>query len=544
MKFKGILTAGMLALAMTAMAQTHAEGVEYFKADQLTNAKQLLLRNLNNAGTDKAVSYYYLGQIALVEKKNSEANADFEKGLQENADYPYNYIGLGLLDLMKGDQKAAEANFKIAEKLGKKDASVQVDIARAYYKVDPIKYEKEIGKRIAKAQKYSTENPDIYIFQGDQYVDDQDYGKAGAMYDMAKNYDKNAPAAYVKYANLFNQVNPEYAIKMLKLLLQENPNSALGQRELANAYYSGHDFANAAEQYGKYVQNPNHFKEDEDRYSFLLFYDGKYKEGYDYATTLLNSNPSNFSARRYQFMNAAQLSDMASQLLPMADALYAAHKENPTANKFAPIDYTLIGQEYQTAKRYDEAANVLNEALEAFPTNANFGKQLASLYIDAQEYAKAADAYSIYMQRSEEPGYNDLVQQALYAYFGGLQLNSQQAGSGEKYFAMAEENVNKASEMAPNQYKPKKILGDLAIARASKEQAASAAQPLYEEAIVLLEGAEDPSRYTSDAKTIYNYLGNYWLDKKNVAKAKEYFNKYLTLDPNNADYRKFVDSLK
>lgn len=51
-------------------------------------------------------------------------------------------------------------------------------------------------------------------------------------------------------------------------------------------------------------------------------------------------------------------------------------------------------------------------------------------------------------------------------------------------------------------------------------------------------------RYKGDAKTIYNYLGNYYLDHNDVAKAKENFNKYLEFDPNNEEYRKFVEGLK
>ena len=77
---------------------------------------------------------------------------------------------------------------------------------------------------------------------------------------MAANYDKNATAAYVKYSSLFTQVNPEYAIKMLKNLLSVNPQSALGQRELANAFYNKGDYQNAANLYGTYVKNPSHFK--------------------------------------------------------------------------------------------------------------------------------------------------------------------------------------------------------------------------------------------------------------------------------------------
>jgi hypothetical protein len=38
-------------------------------------------------------------------------------------------------------------------------------------------------------------------------------------------------------------------------------------------------------------------------------------------------------------------------------------------------------------------------------------------------------------------------------------------------------------------------------------------------------------------------MGNYWLDKGDKSKAKEYFNKYLQYDPDNNEYRKFVESL-
>ena len=149
---------------------------------------------------------------------------------------------------------------------------------------------------------------------------------------MAANYNSDATEAYVKYANLFTQVNPEFAIDMLNKLLGLNPNSALAQREIANAYYNAGKYAEAAQHYGNYVQNPNHFKQDEDRFAFLLFYGGDYQKGYDYSTALLKANPQNFTAQRYQFMNAAQIKEMRDQLLPMAEALYAAHKSNKDNN--------------------------------------------------------------------------------------------------------------------------------------------------------------------------------------------------------------------
>ena len=193
MKLKFIFASALFAAAaIPSMAQTHVEGEEYYKADQIANAKELLNRNMNNAGTDKAVSNYYLGLIALEEGNKSEAQNYFNAGVSANPEYAYNYIGLGYIDLLNGDKSAAEKQFKEAENREKKSPSLNIAIARAYYGADPAVYAKEIEKRIEKARKADMKNADIYLFEGDRKKDVKDFGGAAGQYEMAANYDPNA----------------------------------------------------------------------------------------------------------------------------------------------------------------------------------------------------------------------------------------------------------------------------------------------------------------------------------------------------------------
>lgn len=542
MKFKGILTFCLAGVALTATAQTHVEGAEYYNADQFENAKELLLRSLNNPGTDKAVSDYYLGLVSINENNTAQARKYFQDGIAANPEYAYNYVGLGRLLLKEGDKKGAEESFKQAEKLAKKDAALHVAIARAYDSVDPVLYAKQITNKIEKARKTNAKSPEVYIFEGDQLKEQKKFGEAGAKYEMAANTDNNATQAYVKYANLFTMVNPEYAITMLNKLLEVNPQSALGQRELAIAYYNGKDYANAANEYGKYVQNPSHFKQDENRYAFLLFYGGDYQKGYDYASKLLSEDPGNFTAQRYQFMNAAQIPAMSDKLLPMAEALLAAHRAKPADNKFAAIDYTLIADELSKAKRADEAISVIEEGIKEMPDNAAFNKDLAMKYVDAGNITGAAKAYEGYLAKVEKPSYNDYVQQATFSFYAAVE-NKENQPVADKFFADTEKYAGLAAEILPDNYKPVKFLGDIAKQKATEETVESAAVPMYTKAIELLEASQDPSRYKSDAKDMYNYMGNYYLSIKDIPQAKEYFNKYLQYDPNNDAYRKFVEGL-
>ena len=555
MKLNLFLSAALIAgSSVISWAQTHQEGVEYYRADQFSNAKELLQRNYNNAGTDKAVSEYYLGLISLHDGNTAEAKQHFEKGISINPEYAFNYVGLGEVALKNGQKKDAEIYFKDAKSRAGKDkdekASLDIAIARAYYNADPVLYAKEIEKNVTQAQKDSPKqgtaytNADIYLFEGDRKKDNKDFGGAGNQYEMATTYNPNATEAYVKYADLFTQVNPKYAINMLNNLLSINPQSALGQRELANAYYNAQQYKEAANQYEKYVKNPNHFKQDEDRLAFLLFVDGDYQAGYDFATGLLQANPQNFTAQRFQFMNAAQIKEMQDQLVPMAEALVAAHKANPT-NIFAPIDYNLISDELANAGKADEAQELLEEAIANDPTNRDYYKQLAMVYVKENNLPKAAQAFQGYIDNTENPGYNDLVQLATYSFYAGVQNQKENPDEAAKNYQVAGDAADKAKAIAPNYLRPLKIKGDIAKQSVSEDQVASVAVPIYTEGIAIFEANPSPSKNDiSDAKEMYNYMGNYYLDQKDVPTAVTFFNKYLELDPDNDAYRKFVEGLQ
>ena len=545
MKFKSLLTLCLAGASITAVAQGYKDGIEYYKADQFKNAKELLIRNINNADTDKAASYYYLGCIAMKEGNNTEALELFNKGIESNANYAYNYVGLGAIDLANNLPKAAEKQFKAAEKLAKKDLSVYVAVARAYYNSDPVAYSAEIEKKLDKVRKssdnFAPKDADFYMLIGDMAADQSDWGKAASQYEMATTYEPSATEAYVKGASMYLKLNPTYAINMLKKLLALNPTSALGQRELADKYYDTKNYKEAVVEYAKYVKNPNHFKQDEDRYAFLLFFSGDYKAGYDFATKLLAENSANFTAQRYQFMNAAQLPEMKDQLLPMAEALVANHNET---NRFAAIDYTLIADEFKNAKQYDKAIAVLEEGIKEMPENASFYKSLAMLYVEQNQIAKAADTYKGYIANLSNPGFNDKSQYATFCYYGAIETKTTDVARSNALFdeatAIAQELAEKYTTV-PRGYK---MLGDIKVQRANEAEVAVIAFDEYKKACDIIVNEGNAAQFASDAKVVFNYLGNYYLEQNDVETAKSYFYKYLEIDPNNDAYRSFVEGLK
>ncbi|MDE6289071.1 MAG: tetratricopeptide repeat protein [Muribaculaceae bacterium] len=393
------------ALAVSAQSQGYKDGIEYYKAGQYDNAKTILTNTLNQAGTDKALANYYLGQTCLSLGDKAAAKQYFDAGIAADAANPYNYVGVGALDLLNGNKSAAEDNFKEAQKLGKKNHEITVAIARAYYNADPVAYAKEIDKYLAKAHKDSKhEEPSIYILEGDMLFDQGDFGGAAAKYEMAIRYDNANPEGYVKYANSYFRVNPQFSIAKLEEFLQVAPGSALAQRELAEKYYEANFWNKAAEQYGRYIQNPNHFPEDKARYAVLLYYGEKYPQSLKVANEVLAEHPGNFLMQRLRFLNEVQVGDNENGVKHASQFF----NDNPNGY-FTYNDYTTyadaltnLGQDSLALVQYEIAA-------EKFPENANVLSGLTNMYHKNKNYLKAAETYDKYLSTQEKADLNDLM---------------------------------------------------------------------------------------------------------------------------------------
>lgn len=405
MKIKFLLSL-LVASALTAGAQSqgYKDGIEFYKAGQYDNAKTILNRTINEPSTDQSLAYYYLGQVNLAQNDKAAAKAAFEKGVSLNPECGYNYVGLGALDLLAGNTSAAQDNFKKAQGLAKKDAELTTAIARAYYNANPVKYAKEIQKNIDKARKDSKlKEPAIYILEGDMKYDAQDFGGAAAQYEQAITFDPKNPEGYVKYANAYFRVNPKFSIEKLEQLNTELPTSALAQRELAEKYYEANYWNKAADLYGKYIQNPNHFPEDKARYSVLLYYGKKYDESLAVANEILAQDPANFLMQRLRFLNLADLKNYTAADQAAKDFFTKNVGKTFTTNDFTTYADVLqnLGQDSLAVVQYELA--VAND-----PDNADLLNEISTVYTKAKQYPKAADAYALYLSKIEEPSSNDL----------------------------------------------------------------------------------------------------------------------------------------
>ncbi|MDE5608631.1 MAG: tetratricopeptide repeat protein [Muribaculaceae bacterium] len=530
------LTLALAAVALSASAQQgFKDGLEYFRANQPEEARIILNNTLHDSTTDKAIAHYYLGQVELLEKDYADARKNFEAGLQVDPQDPYNYVGLGAIELLQGNRAAAEAHFKEAKARGKKNADLLTDIARAYYNADPVAYAKEIDKYIADAKKAQKNHPAPFILEGDM-IAETNPGGAAAFYENAQMYDSDMtyPEAYVKYARAYFGVNPKFSINKLKELLEKQPNSALAQRELAEKYYENNQLTMAAEQYGKYIQNPNHFDKDKQRYVGLLYFGQKYQDSYDLATKLLAQDPDNFYMQRMQFLDLAALKKYP-EASEVAKTFFAHPKQEFTTNDFTTYSEVLkeIGQDSLAVVQIENAIAIAPEKVDLL-------KDLSAAYSSAGRYVDAANKLQEFVDKGDYST-NDLVM--LARRYQNAALSDTVPETSHELAVKGLDVINKVIERVPDNPRVLQIRATLTyVAEGSQDNETS--YNAFKELVDFMDN--DPENFVK-LKDIYlqalNRLGNYAIKNKDNENAKIYFSRMLELVPENNDLRAFIEKL-
>lgn len=553
MNLRSITSLLLGGFSLVALAQGgYQDGVDYYNADRFDKAKIILEKTLGDASTDKAVSYFYLGELnmrdwqdALTEENHKAdlqaAASYFNKGIEANPGYGYNYVGLGEIALRNGNKSEAEKQFKAALATSKKDAALMAAVARAYANVDPVAYAKEIDKNIAQAMKASKNlEPQVYVLQGDM-AKASDLGAAAGAYEQAITYEEQAgsvnPEAYVKYANLYIRVNPEFAINKLKELNEKLPNSALAQSELAEKYYDNNQLTRAAEQYGKYMSNPNHFQRDEQRYSGLLYFGKKYQESLDVANQVLAKDPDNLYMQRMVMLNKAALED--NEGAEAAAQKLFAH----AGGKFTATDYATHAQVLAALNRPQDAVNAY---LAAYDLNPEKNKQMLVEVSDMYNKLENDSLAVLYMQKYVDLGDASLTDyNVLSTRYKNLGLTLPEdsparveaANNGLKYIDLVIDGAASKGNLYRNR-------ATLLMVRDGADMTPELLDT-YQKMLAAYDAEpEKAESYAAGYKAAYLRLGAYYLQQGDNELAREYFEKLLSVDPENEQAVELLKKIK
>lgn len=523
-------------LILSSVFAKDSEGINYYKSGFQDVAKPILIKEYRSDSLNRAITCFYLGNIYFQENKTDSATFYFNKGLNDGAASFLNATGLAMIK-MKTDVPGAEADIKniLKGRGNNKNEEILIAISRAY--LANKLYDKAISYKDM-AMERNSKSSSVSVLMGDIMLAKGDIGAACSNYELAILYDANCKEAYIKYARAYKNANPKLSISMLERLQLKEPNYLLVDRELADIYYSQNNFDQAAKFYGIYLKTGNASVQDLTRYALILFLNKEFAKSLDIVKLGLQKEPRNPALNRLAMWNNIDLK-IYDEGLKSAD-LFFNQSDKP---EFTYLDYRYYGQALRETKQYDLAIVQFQKALQMDSTKVELWKDISDMYNDKSDYKSAIQSYNKYESKlSEDKKTPDVIMDLGKLYYQLGTDSTTNPMEKKEAFVKADSIFAKVASLEPDNYR-----GNFWRARTNStldpESTKGLAKPYYEETAKLIETKNDP-RYNPILIECYSYLGYYSLLQKDYPTSLSYWNKIITIDPNNATASKAITGIQ
>lgn len=542
-KFK-IFSLAFLASVSFGNAQDIAQVKKAIDAEQYENAKSMLKSILKTSPINGRANFM-LGNVYLIQTETDSAKIAYQKGLAGTDGARLNYIGLGVIDLDNGDAVAAEANFALALKdTKKKDVEELIAIGRAYTYSTKPNFKKAI-EVLNKAKAINPNDANVQLALGDAYDRDKNQNDAYVAYRNAFQIDPTLLRAKMQLGVLLKGAKSyDEAIKSFNEVIAINPSYGPVYRELAETYYkwgrnkpskSEEYMQTAIKYYEKYMSLTDHSLDSRMRYADFLVLVKDYKALEVEANKMIEMDKVNPRIFRYLGYSAYENgnADLAIKSLE-------SYIGNPK-NKIIAKDYFYLGAaKFKKGLAADELSvdpvlyesgiADLKKAIEIDSLIIEDLNELGKKMFTLKLYQEAATIFEFGTTNSE---YKNYTEDNLYY---GLSLFGANNKKGVTPDPVALQKADLAFERVVVA-SPNYLDGYFYRGRTNSLMENDAMTIKYFEeyvAKVAEKGSEEMAKPSVLKKVIesYNTIAASYANT-DKAKAIEYFNKTLTLDPTN-----------
>nr|WP_315251904.1 tetratricopeptide repeat protein [uncultured Flavobacterium sp.] len=548
-----VLSIALLAVVATSRAQDLNQAKKAIDAEQFESAKKIL-KSIVQEKPANGTAAFYLGNVYLLQNNADSAKIYYQKGLAGSEGARLNNIGLGLIDLDNGNAAAAEEKFTLATKdLRKKDIEEYIFIGRAYTFSTNPDYKKAL-EYLNKAKLINSQDSQLNLALGNAYHGDKNQNEAYSAYRNAYSADNTLIRAKMQLGVLLKGAKAyTEAVKAYDEVIAINANYGPVYRELAETYYLwGRNepskyrvyIDKALVNYEKYLSLTDYSVHSRMRHADFLVLAGEYKALEIEANKMIELDKVNPRILRYLGISAYQNGNYDVAIKSLESFISDA------TNKIIAFDYQVLGFA-KIKKAVGEDGKNLDVALfdngildvkksAEMDTNglalniSDIGKKLYELKL----FKQAATIYEIAVANKESKNYTlDNFYLGNSLYFDNTRKDVKPDPIALQRADLAYGAVIEASPKTQDAY--------LYRARTNSLLENDEMTIKYYNdyvSIVTEKGPEELAKPATVKKLIesYNTAGASYANT-DKAKAVEYFNKTLVIDPAN---QYAMDSLK
>lgn len=565
MKKHLLITASVLCSA-TFFGQTLAESItktdnENFET-AAANFRALIAKEPN-----KGENYFYYGENFFKRGDIDSAAVFYTKGSEVNATNALNYVGLGKIALTKNKTDEAKSLFYKATTLSaNKNTEVLRRLAEAWLVTDNKNPDEAINLLNA-AIKLEPKNPENYILLGDAQLEKNPTDGSGPIksYKMATTLNQNSVKGILREGKLYQRGrNYQLALDKYKEALSKDPTFAPAYREIAevNSLYA--QPAKAIENWKKYLELNN---SDFARYRYMsaLFSNKQYNEAVNEYENLKKANYSSLYLERlagYAYEEMGDKSDKEAYKKGF-DAMDRFFKMTEGAKfKYIASDYKYKGI-YLFRAGKDSLANI--EIDKALALDSSVALDVYSKFARISLDNKSNEKAILYFEKKKKGDYKNLtvtdrfdLGKAYYYFASGKRkdvLTMKDELTKKKKPTDSPEIKTKEAEITSlynnsdsafkrlTQIKPDYILGYIWRGRVNsildEKAEKDSTKVYYEKALNMMKPEDKTGSYKNYAIEAHEYLGYYYVSRKDKANADMEFNMIKEMDPNNEKQKNY-----
>lgn len=523
-------------------AQTLQEGIQQMENENYAAALNTF-NALCKADSRNSIAYYYIGEVNYLLENNQEAEKAYRKGLSINSQCSECYIGLGKLELDKGNTAEAEKHFETAIRANKKNASVYGFIGDAYLYGKKPNAQKAI-EYLNQAKAIDPKKAVYWAHLGEAYEMTGNHGEAMSNYEIAVEKDPSNVEAYINMARIWARAQQEQlAIPKLEEAIRLAPNDARPIKDLYELYIRERQYEKVIPLLEKYTSLIGDDVDAQVRLvKFLTFQAKDYDRAIEKGEKLLKTYPDQYTLHRWlawsyvgkaRQMEENQKTDPSitdsliinqyAKAYEHSNKLFDALEIDSQRQKF-PEDYEFWALSTLKTGKVDEAAHIYRKYIEFEPSKAaDIYGTLAKTYFDSANYVQAIVYYNRKAEIQPLTNVDDWYQGLSYYY--------------SKQYAEADSSFARLLEITPD-YANGWFWRARSIHHTDTVEVKTLAKPFYEKFIELAIG--EPEKNKKNLVEAYHYLAFYHVQHDDLDVAKSYYEKILQLDPTDKDAAEYI----
>jgi tetratricopeptide (TPR) repeat protein len=518
-------------LATTALqAQTLQDGQTAYENDKLLRATSIFTQLLQ-AQPKNAELYYNLANVYATRDVNDSARIMYKKAAEILPASAYGFLAAArnILNATTTDATKAAAiatakvNIDKAVALVKeKDVKIMHEAAYVYIK-GATKNTTGALEIANKALLLDKKNADTYMLLGDIYTVINDGGLAAKNYDYAASFSPANPRPYQRTGVLFTQArNFIVAQENFNTALSKDANFAPAYRDLGELYYKAKKYDKAKDTYKKYLELSEPNTVTLTKYAYILFLKKDYTDATEVVNQVQRIDSSNIILKRLLGYSYCEQNKPKEGLASMQAFM---NKIEPS--RIIAEDYEYLAKLNFKNNKDSLAVDNFKKAMAMDTTKANLYYDLGETYYHWKKWLPAADAFRMKLAKSKAITAADYFGLGRSLYFG-------------KQYQSSDSAFTKLIEM-----KPDYATGHLYRGKCNSiihDKNPEPAKPFYDKFLELAE--KDPKASKRDLAEAYSFLGYYNIQKNDNAKAKEFYNKVLSVDPENKQAKDVLAKIK